>query len=42
MPKSTYMNLKMADELGITPVENAYRLADEIIYGDKTLEDINW
>ncbi len=42
MPKSTYMNLKMADELGITPVENAYRLADEIIYGDKTLDDINW
>ncbi|MBR2674112.1 MAG: Glu/Leu/Phe/Val dehydrogenase family protein [Mogibacterium sp.] len=42
MPKSTYMNLKQADELGITPTENAYRLADEIIYGDKTLEDINW
>lgn len=42
MPKSTYMNLKMADELGITPVENAYRLANDIIYGDKTLEDINW
>lgn len=42
MPKSTYENLQMADELGITPVENAYRLANDIIYGDKTLDDINW
>lgn len=42
MPQSTYMNLKMAEEKGITAVENAYDLADQVIYGDMTLEDINW
>ncbi|MDO4383579.1 MAG: NAD(P)-binding domain-containing protein [Eubacteriales bacterium] len=42
MPPSTYMNLKMAEEKGITAVENAYDLADQVIYGDMTLEDINW
>ena len=42
MPKSTYMNLKMAAEKGITPTQNAYELADEVIYGDLTLEQINW
>ena len=42
MPQSTYMNLKMAEEKGITAVQNAYDLADQVIYGDLTLEDINW
>ena len=42
MPKSTYMNLKMADEKGITAVQNAYELANQVIYGDLTLEDLNW
>ena len=42
MPQSTYMNLKMAEEKGITAVQNAYDLADQVIYGDMTLEDINW
>lgn len=42
MPKSTYMNLQMAEEKGITPTQNAYDLADQVIYGDMTLEDINW
>ncbi len=40
MPKATYDNLKQAKELGITPCENAYRIAGEVIYGDKTLEDL--
>ena len=42
LPGSTYMNLKQADELGITPTENAYRLVNEVIYGDQTFEDLNW
>lgn len=39
MPASTYYNLKTAKENGICPTENAYRLADNIIYGDGTLDD---
>jgi glutamate dehydrogenase/leucine dehydrogenase len=39
MPASTYNNLKQAAELGISPTENAYRLADQVIYGDMKLED---
>lgn len=42
MPGATYMNLKQAAELDITPTENAYRLADDVMYGDSTLEDLNW
>jgi glutamate dehydrogenase/leucine dehydrogenase len=41
MPSSTYNNLKQADELGITPCENVYRLCENVIYGDMTLADID-
>lgn len=40
MPKATYENLKQAKELGITPCENAYRICQEVIYGDKNLADL--
>lgn len=42
MPKLTYLNLQLAAENDITPVENAYRMANDIIYGDKTLADFNF
>ena len=41
MPAATYNNLKQAAELDITPVENCYRNANDVLYGDKTLADIH-
>ncbi len=40
MPASTYRNLQQARELGITPCENVYRICQDVIYGDLTLEDL--
>lgn len=40
MPEATAKNLQQAKELGITPCQNCYRIADEVIYGDKTLADL--
>jgi len=40
MPSSTYNNLKQADELGITPCENVYRICEKVIYGDLELKDV--
>ena len=40
MPDATYNNLKQAQELGITPCENCYRICEEVIYGDMALTDL--
>ena len=39
MPRQTRENLEEAKELGITPTENAYRICEEILYGDAPVPD---
>lgn len=39
MPRHTRENLEEAKKLGITPTENAYRICEEILYGDAPVPD---